>query len=86
MQILTGFNKAQSTRSQRAWVIVWMVFSQLIALTPPFLRGELEKRKVNPVRRHFKMLFGAIIITVGPIGGFVVVIQMMWNDQICTVI
>lgn len=86
MQLLTGFKKAQSTPSQRAWVIVWMVFSQVLALTPPVRKGDLEKRKVNPVRRHFQMLFGAIIFTVGPIGGFVVVVQMMRNDMVCTVI
>lgn len=86
MQLLTGFKKAQSTRSQRAWVMIWVVFSQLLAAAPPFLPGDLEKRHLNPVRRHFNVLFRAVMFTVGPIGGFVVVIQMMRKDLVCTVI
>lgn len=84
VQLLTGFKKAESTTSQRAWVMIWMVFSQLMSLTPPFLPGDLDKRRVDPVRRHFQMLFGAVIFSSAAVGGFVVVIQMMRNDQVCT--
>jgi hypothetical protein len=86
MKALTNFDNGQSTRSQRAWIMVWITFTQVLG---PFGFGAYNyysRVSSNPVRAPLATIFLTLVYSVGSIGGFVVVGKMMLDDLVCVTI
>jgi hypothetical protein len=82
MKLLTDFENRQSTRSQRVWVLVWLVLGQLNAPSLVFDHQNMEKQ--GPVSYPF-FTFGMVLLySVPSIGVFVVVGKMILDDDVCT--
>lgn len=132
IQLLTGFDAGQSTRSQRAWLVTWLVIGQAYGimffddredLESAIKRDILSKTKyvlsatgVLPSEREFLLsickyfllmredlplgheraardftvdqttIMKLILLGIPPMGGLVVVGQMILQDDICAVI
>ena len=87
MGILTHFQNGQSTRSQRAWIMVWLVFCQYMA-PAAFGTPEVEVRYNISAQKYSLLLllwayFVGFMFTVGSFGGFVVVGKMILEDKTC---
>lgn len=80
--LLTGFRAGDSTRSQRAWFMAWLVISQFYGL----LRVTEYLKKNNSGGGRLLILFIITYVGTAAIGGFVVVGQMIMNDAFCTVL
>lgn len=94
IQVLTGFHAGHSTASQRGWLMSWLVIGQFhgAAFVPggPYSdvrsNGNMPRDRIGSYCYHFFGLLFILILGTAAIGGFVVVGQMIANDQICTII
>lgn len=93
MSMLTGFEERQSTKTQRSWILAWLIMGQIGGL----LSGAWENEYWRVIGRlpqlpsttmtRFIISFSIIVcMSIGTIGGFIVVGNMILEDQVCTVI
>lgn len=84
MKALTNFDNGQSTGSQRAWIMVWLVAGQVLG---PyfFLMYDIAANDslVGPVCLVFMTICYLLVFSVGSVGGFVTVARMMLGDKVC---
>lgn len=96
IQLLTGFDAGQSTRSQRAWLMAWLVIGQvygiaffndrnryLLMMSTTFRRMWPSIGALNPI---MSTILALMLVGLAAMGGFVVVGQMILQDEICAVI
>lgn len=79
--LLTGFRAGHSTRSQRGWLMSWLVISQVYGFLP-----SASSLKHNNTFTRLLLLYTISVAGIAAIGGFVVVGQMIMNDAFCTVL
>lgn len=79
--LLTGFKEGQSTESQRAWMMTSLAVGESYGISFYSLRT----RVVKTVEDCLVLVLGLIVGT-AVIGGFVVVAQMMLQDEVCTIL
>lgn len=78
--LLTGFSAGQSTQSQRAWLMSWLVCSQVHGLL--FYVDCRGARSGSGWKRlRYSLMAGSTAV-----GGFVVVAGMIMQDEVCSVI
>lgn len=93
MLVLTNFDARESTWSQRTWIMAWLIMGQIGGLLSGAWENEYWRvitrlpRLPSAVMTRF-VISGSIILlmSVGTIGGFVVVGNMILEDRVCTVI
>jgi hypothetical protein len=81
MEALTNFDNGESTRSQRVWIMLWLVLSQVLGGIL-LLREKVGASVEDVLISTFVTLF----FSPASIGGFVVVGQMMIADQVCVIV
>lgn len=79
--LLTGFKPGQSTESQRAWMMTSLLVGQAYGRLFYISRTKLEKSITD-----LSFLVPMLIAGTAAIGGFVVVGQMMMQDEVCAII
>lgn len=79
--LLTGFKEGQSTESQRAWMMTALAVGESYGIAFYSLRTTVVKTAEDCL-----VLGLGIIVGTAAIGGFVVVGQMMLEDEVCTVL
>lgn len=84
---LTGFRHGQSTRAQRAWILLWFSFGAAFgSLGPTITRLFVRSLERKGMHKWFGLVTVAItfgLFFVPAIGGFVVVIQMLNEYGTC---
>lgn len=73
---LTNFEKGQSTKAQRVWLMCWLVAGQAFNGIAPSHMGAFN-RVCQPLLISF-------LVCPAAVGGFVVVAKMMMADMVCT--
>lgn len=98
IKLLTNFEPGQSSKSQRLWMMLWIVVGQVcgslgLALEKAHWKdmalldgwksiGSTRKRISNIVTLFIPVLG----MSIGAIGGFVVVAKMILSDEVCKLI
>jgi len=82
MKALTNFDNGESTRSQRVWIILWLVLSQVSGVFILVLQKVGDRGGADEVINLLATLF----LSPASIGGFVVVGKMMLGDQVCVIV
>jgi hypothetical protein len=81
MKALTNFDNGESTTSQRVWMMLWLVLSQVsggILFGRPNVGAGVGDVLIS--------IFVTLFYSPASIGGFVVVGQMMIADQVCVIV
>lgn len=93
MLVLTSFNGGESSKVQRSWILAWLVMGQFGGLLSGAWENEYWRvitrlpRLPSLIMTRFIVSFSIILcMSIGTIGGFIVVGNMILEDQVCTVI
>ncbi|KAF8544370.1 hypothetical protein BDD12DRAFT_816034 [Trichophaea hybrida] len=80
---ISGFEKGESTTSQRVWIMLWIVSGQVSAFLFILYDNYLNNQRLPPGMYFCLRLFALSVLSVASIGGLVTVIKIILHIGIC---